>query len=155
MVDKAPLNFRWLGFISKVFPNSYIIHSNRDPMDICWSNYKQNFSSSNLGYAYNLNNIATFYNSYKDTMNYWLKNKDIKIHDLKYETFTNNFDDEIKKLLSFCNLEWSQKCVEFYKNKKEVKTSSLAQVRQPIYKTSIASWKNYSDKLEDLIKKIN
>ena len=155
VVDKAPLNFRWLGFISRVFPNSYIIHSNRDPMDICWSNYKQNFSSSNLGYAYNLNNIATFYNSYKDTMNYWLKNKDIKVHDLNYETFTNNFDDEIKKLLSFCSLEWSQKCVEFYKNKKEVKTSSLAQVRQPIYKTSIASWKNYSDKLEDLIKKIN
>ena len=155
IVDKAPLNFRWLGFIPKIFPNSYIIHSNRDPIDTCWSNYKQNFSSSNLGYAYNLDNIATFYNSYQNTMNYWLKNKDIKIHDANYEIFTNNFDDQVKKLLSFCNLEWSQKCVEFYKNKKEVKTSSLAQVRQPIYKTSIASWKNYSNKLDGLIKKIN
>jgi tetratricopeptide (TPR) repeat protein len=155
IVDKAPLNFRWLGFIPKIFPNSYIIHANRDPVDICWSNYKQNFSSSNLGYAYNLDNIASFYNSYQNTMNYWFKNKDIKIHDVNYETFTNSFDDGVKKLLSFCNLEWSQKCVEFYKNKKEVKTSSLAQVRQPIYKTSIASWKNYSDKLENLIKKIS
>ena len=154
IIDKAPLNFRWLGFISKAFPNSYIIHSNRDPIDTCWSNYKQNFSSSNLGYAYDLDSIATFYNMYQSLMKYWPKNQNIQIHNINYEILANDFDNEIKKLLSFCNLEWNQKCVEFYKNKKEVKTSSLAQVRQPIYKTSIASWKNHSDKLESLIKKI-
>ena len=69
---------------------------------------------------------------------------------IQYENFTKNFEDEVKKLLNFCDLNWSTKCVEFYKNKNSVSTASLAQVRQPIYKTSVASWKNYSSHLEDL-----
>ena len=69
---------------------------------------------------------------------------------IKYETFTENFEEGVKKLLSFCDLKWSLKCVEFYKNKNSVSTASLAQVRQPIYKTSVASWKNYSEYLGDL-----
>ena len=78
-----------------------------------------------------------------------------KIYEVNYEKFTSNFEEEVKKLLQFCKLEWSQDCVEFYKNKKSVVTSSMAQVRQPIYKTSVASWKNYSDKLENLKKILN
>ena len=153
IVDKAPLNFKWIGFILKLFPNSFIINCSRDPMDICWSNYKQHFSSSNLGFAYNLDNIGKFYNIYEDFIDHWKKLFGKKIYDVNYEKFTNNFEEEVKELLSFCQLEWSQSCVEFYKNKKSVSTSSLAQVRQPIYKTSIASWKNYSDKL-NVLKKI-
>ena len=60
------------------------------------------------------------------------------------------FDKAIKKLLSFCDLSWSTKCVEFYKSKNSVSTASLAQVRQPIYKTSVAAWESYSSYLEDL-----
>ena len=155
MVDKAPLNFRWLGFILKLFPNSFIINCNRDPMDIGWSNYKQNFSSGNLGFAYNLHNIGRFYNIYTEFMSHWNELFQEKIYEVNYEKFTSNFEEEVKKLLQFCKLEWSQDCVEFYKNKKSVVTSSMAQVRQPIYKTSVASWKNYSDKLENLKKILN
>ena len=155
IVDKAPLNFRWTGFIKKIFPNSYIINCNRDPMDICWSNYQQNYTSSNLAFAYNLKNLAEFYNLYNEYMNFWKKNLSEKdLLNIKYENFTQNFDDGVKKLLNFCNLNWSIKCVEFYKNKNSVSTSSMAQVRQPIYKTSVASWKNYSSYLEDLKKNL-
>jgi hypothetical protein len=151
IVDKAPLNFKWAGFIKKVFPNSYIINCNRDPMDICWSNYKQYYSSSNLGFAYNLKNIAEFYNLYNEYMIFWQKTLGEKnLLNIRYENFTENFEDEVKKLLNFCDLNWSAKCVEFYKSKNSVSTASLAQVRQPIYKTSVASWKNYSSFLEDL-----
>lgn len=152
IVDKAPLNFRWIGFILRLFPNSFIINCSREPMDIGWSNYKQNFSSGNLGWAYNLRNIAQFYNIYNDFMGYWKKLYGKKIYEINYEKFTDDFDEEVKKLLSFCQLEWSQSCVEFYKNKKSVVTSSLAQVRQPIYKTSVDSWKNYSNRLSELEK---
>ena len=69
---------------------------------------------------------------------------------IQYENFTENFKDEVKKLLSFCDLSWSTKCIEFYKNTNSVSTASLAQVRQPIYKTSVAAWENYSSYLEDL-----
>ncbi len=102
----------------KIFPNSYIINCNRDPMDICWSNYQQNYTSSNLAFAYNLKNLAEFYNLYSEYMNFWkktLREKDLL--NIKYENFTQNFEDDVKKLLNFCNLNWSTKCVEFYKNK--------------------------------------
>ena len=151
IIDKAPLNFKWVGFIKKVFPNSYIINCNRDPMDICWSNYKQYYSSNNLGFAYNLKNIANFYNLYEEFMKFWQSILDEEgLLSIKYEIFTENFEEEVKKLLKFCNLEWNEKCIEFYKNKSSVSTASLAQVRQPIYKTSVAAWENYSSYLEDL-----
>ena len=152
IIDKAPLNFRWIGFIVKLFPNAYIINCSRDPMDIGWSNYKQNFSSGNLGFAYNLTNIGKFFNIYNEFMDHWNELYSEKIYKINYEEFTSNFEEELKKLLKFCHLEWSQDCVQFYNNKKSVITSSLAQVRQPIYKTSVASWKNYADKLEILKK---
>ena len=85
-------------------------------------------------------------------MDHWNELYSEKIYEINYEEFTSNFEEELKKLLKFCHLEWSQDCVQFYNNKKSVITSSLAQVRQPIYKTSVASWKNYADKLEILKK---
>ena len=155
VVDKAPLNFKWIGFIKKIFPNSYIVNCNRNPMDICWSNYKQNFTASNLAFSYNLKNLAEFYNMYIEYMNFWKKTLGEKnILNIQYENFTENFEDEVKKLLNFCDLNWSTNCVEFYKSNNSVATASLAQVRQPIYKTSVASWKNYSPYLEDLKKNL-
>ena len=62
---------------------------------------------------------------------------------------------ESKKLLSYCDLDWNPKCIEFYKNSRPVTTASLAQVRQPIYKSSISSSRNYSDYLNELINIIN
>ncbi len=153
IVDKAPLNFKWAGFIKKIFPNSYVIHCNRDAMDICWSNYKQYYSSSNLGFSYNLNKLGKFYNLYSEYMDFWQKILGEKnLFNIQYENFTKNFESEVRNLLKFCDLDWSSSCVEFYKSENSVSTASLAQVRQPIYKTSIASWKNYSSYLEDLKK---
>jgi len=153
--DKAPLNFRFIGFIKKIFPNSYIIHCSRDPLDICWSNYKQFFTSTRTGFTSNLTNLGNFYNLYKEHMNYWNKLYGKKIYNLKYENFINNFEEEAKKLLSYCDLDWDPKCTEFYKNSRAVTTASLAQIRQPIYKSSISSWKNYSEHLGELIDIIN
>ena len=50
ITDKAPLNFRWIGFIKLLFPNSKVVHCVREPMDICFSNYKNAFSANSLGF---------------------------------------------------------------------------------------------------------
>jgi hypothetical protein len=155
MSDKAPLNFRFIGFVKKIFPNSYIIHCDRDPLDVCWSNYKQFFTSSKTGFTSNLTNLGKFYNLYNEYMKHWNKLYGKKIYNLKYENFINNFESESKKLLSYCDLGWDPRCIEFYKNSRAVTTASLAQVRQPIYKSSISSWKNYSEHLGELIDTIN
>ena len=50
----------------------------------------------------------------------------------------------------FCNLGWEKNCEEFYNNKRVVFTTSDSQVRKPLYKSSINSWKKYKDFLKPL-----
>ena len=87
---------------------------------------------------------------YLDLINFWNKKFPNKIYNLNYEKLINKSDHEAKKLLEYCELEWDENCLNFYKNKKTVSTASVAQVRNPIYKTSIKNWENYSKELGSL-----
>lgn len=152
ITDKAPLNFRWIGFIKILFPNSKIIHCMREPMDICFSNYKNAFSASSLGFSYNLDNLGNFFNLYKNLMKFWDEIFKDDIYTLNYEQLINNQKSETKKLLEYCELDWDENCMKPHKNKKIVATASISQVRSPVYKTSINKWENYSEQLRDLKK---
>jgi len=154
LIDKAPLNFKWVGFIKSIFPNSKIIHCTRNPMDICWSNYKNTFSSKYMNYSYDFNDLGDFYKLYDDLMNFWNKSSDKNIFNLVYENLIKNKEAESKRLLKFCELDWDDNCLDFHKNKKSVSTASLAQVRQPLYNSSVEKWKNYSQELKVLKDKL-
>jgi len=154
-IDKAPFNFKWIGLIKKIIPNSKIIHCRRDAMDICWSNYKNFFSSIKMNYANNFKNIAAFYNLYLNIMNYWKNKFGKEIYDIDYENLIKNPEKEIKNLVSFCGLDWNENYLKFYENKKTVSTASLAQVRSPLYKSSIKKWEKFSEELNELKKLIN
>jgi len=154
LTDKAPLNFRWIGFILLIFPNAKIVHCNRSPMDICWSNYKNTFSSKLMNYTYDFSDLAKYYKIYEKLMTFWAKQFNNKIYDIFYEELVANKEIEIKKLLSFCELNWDDNCLNFHKNKNSVSTASLAQVRQPLYNTSVEKWKCYSNELVNLKKEL-
>ncbi len=150
LTDKAPLNFRWVGFIFKLFPGSKIINCKRDAMDICWSNYKNLFTSNKMNYCYDFKNLSSFTKMYLDLMNFWNGKYQNKIFNIDYEALVNNPEYEVRKLLEYCELEWDTKCLNFYKQKNIVSTASVAQVRNPIYKSSVKSWENHSENLENL-----
>ena len=152
ITDKAPLNFRWIGLIKLIFPNSKIIHCNRNGMDICYSNFKNSFSGGSLGFCYNMEKLGTFFNMYKDLMLFWNDELKDEIYNLNYENLIKNKKIEIKNLLEFCGLEWDENCLSPHKNKKAVGTASLAQIRAPIYVSSINKWKNVDNELSDLKK---
>ena len=152
LIDKAPLNFKWIGFINLIFPNSKIIHCKRNAMDICWSSYKNTFASKSMNYTYDFNDLALFYKAYYDLMKFWKSDIENNVFDLVYEDLINDKITQTKKLLNFCNLSWDENCLNFHKNKKSVSTASLAQVRQPLYNSSIHKWKNYLDELDKLKK---
>ena len=88
-------------------------------------------------------------------MSFWKGKFNDKIYDLSYEELINDNKEQIKKLLDFCELEWDENCLNHHKNKKVVATASLAQVRSPVYKSSINKWKNVENQLVDLKKIIN
>jgi len=149
ITDKAPLNFRWIGFIKIFFPNAKIIHSVRDPKDNCLSIYKNIFDDS-LNWTYNKSHLFNYYKNYYELMNFWKKKIPNFIYDCKYEDLIGNSKIEIGKLLNFCDLDWHDNCLKFYETKRAVKTVSVAQVRQPLYKSSISSSKKFEPFLSDL-----
>ena len=147
--DKAPLNFLYVGFILKYLPNSKFINIVRNPIDNCWSIYK-NFFPAKINFSYNLRDLAEYYKLYKDIIVFWKKYFPKKIYDLNYESLVTNSEKEIKNLLKFCELEWDENCLNPEKNTRVIKTISYNQARQPIYKTSLKSYSNYDNYLKDL-----
>ena len=154
ITDKWPLNFRNIGFILSAFPDAKIVHLERDPIATCWSIYKHYFSGTGNGWAYNLDNIAEFYSSYKDIMDFWHKLYPNQIYDLCYEDLTINQEEETQKLLRYCGLDWDESCLNFHTNKRVVDTASVTQVRQKMYQGSSDAWKNYRSYLKPLIKRL-
>ena len=150
ILDKAPLNFQWVGFIKLLFPNAKIIHSKRNIKDTALSIYKNVFEDINMPWSYNQEELITFINLYKNFMKFWHNKLPNYIYDCNYEDLINNRENETKKLINFCNLDWDEKCMDYTKNNTGIKTISLSQARKPIYKDSINLSDLYKDKLKFL-----
>ena len=153
-IDKMPNNFVHIGLIHLILPNAKIIDARRNPMDCCFSCYKQLFGSGQ-GFTYSQNRIGNYYLDYLRIMDHWDKVLPGKVHRVVYEDMIENTENEIKKLLEYCDLKFEQSCIDFYKTKRTVRTPSSEQVRQPIYKKGIGQWRNYEPWLGDLIKTLN
>ena len=105
VTDKMPFNMMMLGLIRIALPNAKIIHCVRDARDTCLSIYKQNFTTGNYRFAYNLKTVAQFHNEYTRLMKHWHTALPGVIHDVHYEELAQKPEVEIPKLLSACGLE--------------------------------------------------
>ena len=85
-------------------------------------------------------------------MDYWKQLFPEEIFTINYEQVIDNPNDRIRDLLEFCNVKFEDSCINFHKSKRPVKTASSEQVRQPMYKTGLDYWKNYSNNLDTLLK---
>jgi tetratricopeptide (TPR) repeat protein len=151
ITDKLPLNFQYIGFILEALPNAKIIHLKRDARATCWSNFKHFFSSKDNGYSHDLIDLANFYKSYRNLMDFWHEIYPDRIYDLGYESLTLDQESEIRKLLEYCDLDWDQNCLKFYENTRAVRTPSSPQVRKKMYQGSSVAWKKYSSHIQPLI----
>jgi len=154
ITNKYPLNFKWIGLIKLIFPESKVIHTIRNPKDICFSIYKNYFPSSGMKFSNSMDDILQFYDLYDDIMAYWHTVLPGFVYDFKYENLINKPKTEIEKLLNYLNLNWDNKCMNFYKNKRAVDTLSDTQVRMPLYNSSINYWKSYSKHLPEKFKSL-
>ena len=147
LIDKLPINFYWIGFIKLFFPSAKVIHVNRSLKDVCLSIYKNNFGSTEMDWSYNEKNIIEFAKNYKEIMFFWKNKYKDFIYDINYEELVLNQIDKTKKLFKFCDLEWDEEILNFYKFGKRIKTASISQVKKPVYITSINSSNKYIDKM--------
>lgn len=151
ITDKAPQNFVWLGFIKIFFPNSLIIHCRRNAKDCCFSIFKNYFPSNEMLWSFTQKEIAEYYNLYLKLMEFWNTKIGFSLFNVDYEKIISDPENEIKKIISHCNLNWDSSCLNFYKNRKTpITTASVNQAREPIYNTSINSYEPYSKYLEQM-----
>jgi Flp pilus assembly protein TadD len=148
--DKMPYNFMLVGLIALALPNARIIHCTRDPLETCFSVYKQNFSGSHA-YTNDLNELGQYYCEYQKMMAHWKHLFGEQIYEANYESMVADAETEITNLLAFCDLETEAPCFEFHKNKRAVRTASVSQVRQPIYKDALKASSPYKKQLQPLI----
>jgi Flp pilus assembly protein TadD len=151
IIDKLPINFMWVGLIKSLFPKARIVHLSRDPRDNCLSIYKNYFDSQGNEYSYDLQALAAFYLQYRSLMAHWDQVLPGAIYTLTYEDLTADLEGECRKLLAHCGLEWQDQVLEFHKSDRAVKTASIGQVRQKVYKSSVQSWKRFEHELQPLI----
>ncbi|MFC6309635.1 tetratricopeptide repeat protein [Paraburkholderia dipogonis] len=151
VVDKMPGNFVYAGLIPLILPGARIIHVRRDPVDTCLSCYSKLFSGQQ-SFAYNQTELGQFYREYERLMAYWrgILPADAFI-EVQYEAVVDDLESEARRLLAFLGLPWDDACLDFHRNRRVVRTASVNQVRQPIYRTSKGRWHAYAPHLGPLL----
>ena len=149
--DKELLNFYNIGLILSLFPKARIINCTRDPLDNCWSIYK-NYFPIKTQFVNDFKDIAKFYKLYLNTMNFWQKEFPKNIFNLNYETLVENPKNQIEKILYFCDLEWDENVMSHHKSSRIIRTLSFDQANKPISKKVSNTIKNYKSMIGDLIK---
>lgn len=149
-IDKMPLNYLYVGLIHLSLPNATIINLQRDPMDTCYAIYKQLFVDA-YPFSYDLEELARYYVAYHQLMAHWHEVLPGVIHTVNYEQIVADIEGKTRSMLDACGLEWQEQCLRFYENKEASTTASTAQIRRPIYKSSVGKWRNYEEQLQPVV----
>ena len=136
--DKMPNNWLFVGAIMAMLPGARIVNCRRDPVETCWSCYKQMFSVSNE-FSYDLDYLARFWQDYDYAMRQWHLQQPGRIRDQVYEELVANPESEVRALLDYCGLPFDETCLRFYEVERSVRTASAAQVRQPLRRNTARS----------------
>ena len=146
-LDKMPSNFVHIGLIFQLFPNAKIVHTVRNPLDTSLSCYFTNFTDKQE-WSFNLDKIGRVYRDYLSLMEFWHQRFPGKILDVDYEQLVLDQETQTRQLVEFVDLEWDSACLNFHNTERPVHTASFAQVRQPIYSSSLGRWKSYARQLK-------
>lgn len=149
LIDKTPANFLYLGLIALALPNAKIIHLRRHPMDSCYAIYKTLFRMG-YPYSYSLDDLGAYYLAYHRLMAHWRNVLPGRFLDVDYEALVADQESVSREIVAACGLDWESASLDFYKQDGAAATASAAQVRQPIYSTSVALWQRYEEQLAPL-----
>lgn len=148
-IDKMPLNYLYCGLIHRALPRAKIVHVVRHPMALGYAMYKTLFKDG-YPFSYDLNEIGRYYVAYRRLMEHWRTSMPGVVHELHYEDLVTDQSRTARRLLEYCGLDWEEGCMAFHQNPGATTTASAAQVRRPIYNSSIDLWRRYEAQLAEL-----
>jgi len=148
-IDKMPNNFPNVGFAHLILPGAKIIDARRHPMDSCLSCYRQLFARGQT-FTYDLTEIGEYFLQYQRMMDHWHAVLPGRVLTVQYEELVSDFDNQVRRLLDYCELPWEEACLNFHETDRPVRTASSEQVRQPIYQGAVGFWRRYEQHLDEL-----
>ena len=150
VVDKTPANFLYLGLIARALPHARIVYVRRRPMDVCYAMYKTLFRMA-YPYSYDLGDLGSYWLAFDALMRHWQDNLPAgRMLTVDYEQLVATPQETIRGLLSHVGMPWQDACLEFDRNSLPSLTASAAQVRRPIYNSSVGLWRRYAAGLTPL-----
>jgi tetratricopeptide (TPR) repeat protein len=152
ITDKMLANFRFAGLIHAALPNARIVHACRDRIDTCLSIFSILFSGDAHPYSYDLGELGRFYCAYEKAMSHWRKVLPAGVMlEVQYEQTVEDVEQQARRIIAHCGLEWDDACLAFYKTERPIRTASHAQVREPIYRSSVGRQRPPRDLLLPLL----
>jgi hypothetical protein len=151
LVDKMPANFLYAGLIHLILPNARIINCRRDAADTCLSCYTKLFAAEQL-FSYDLAELGSFHRAYERLTAHWRAMLPAdRFIDVDYESVVDDLPAQARRLTDWLGIRWDENCLRFHETKRVIRTASLAQVRQPIYKSSKGRARRYAPYLAPLL----
>ena len=148
-IDKMPNNFAQLGLIHLILPNARIVDVRRHPLACGFSNFKQHWATGQA-FAYDLADIGRYYRSYVELMAHYDSVLPGRVHRVIYEDLVASPEAETRRLLAACDLDFEDTCLRFFENNRAVRTPSSEQVRKPINRDGLDSWRPFEQWLGPL-----
>ncbi|HJW46059.1 MAG TPA: sulfotransferase [Lysobacter sp.] len=148
-VDKLPANFMVAGLIAKALPHARLLHVTREPMDVCFSNYRALFGDM-YAYSYDMDALAAHHRNYRRLMTHWQAAAPGRILHVDYQQLVTAPEDTAREVMAFCGLPYQAGCTDLALNVAPVATLSSPQVREGIHARGIAQWKRYERQLQPL-----
>lgn len=141
-IDKLPNNWNYVGFIHLILPGAKIIDARRNPLDCCFSNFRQHFAKGQA-FSYSLDHIGRYYADYVRAMDHYDRVLPGRIHRVIHERLLDSPEAEVRAMLDYLGLPFEEACLEFHRNTRAVRTASSEQVRRPINRDGLGQWEAY------------
>ena len=151
VTDKSIQTYQFLGVLKRALPKARFVVVRRDPRDNLLSIYRNVFPEKAHRYAYDLGELAGQFHQFVETVEYWRDVAPDWLYEVQYEDLVANPEEETRKLIAACGLDWEDACLNFHQSERRVKTLSLYQVRQPMYRSSTRAWERYGSELDGLM----
>lgn len=150
LVDKMPLNFRWIGFVCAAIPEARVVQLSRDAMSVAWSLYRHSFSGRGNAFAYDIADIAAYMIMYRDLSAFWSEVYPDQVFDLDYSALVTDTEAVTQAMAAKTGLDWSEAWLAHEESRGSVLTASSDQVRRPIYTGADEGWRRYADQFEPI-----
>ncbi|WHZ20405.1 MAG: hypothetical protein OJF55_002554 [Rhodanobacteraceae bacterium] len=153
-IDKQPWHYMIAGLIHRALPQARLLHMVRDPMDVCFSNFRA-MLGARYAYSFDLQTLAGHFHQYRRLMAHWHAVMPGAIMDVSYRDLVGDTEATMRKVVKFCGLDWESACLDPSRNTTPVGTLSAVQARGAIHGGTFGAWRRYERQLAPLRTALN